>query len=148
MRRPKEAAETSLDMFDSPSATKSELSEEDQRRYVEALETLPPLTRAVFLLNRLDDLSYVEISRRCGINVDEVTVRMADALIGVGRYMRGQPALTACIRRACLPSRDAWARARMSESDRRLAPWLAPNKRPGRRSVLEWMAWIFEQAMR
>jgi hypothetical protein len=77
-----------------------------------------------------------------------VTVRMTDALIGVDRYMRGHPALAARVRRACLPWRDAWARARMRESDRRLAPWLAPQKRPGRRSVLEWIAWIFEGATR
>jgi hypothetical protein len=36
----------------------------------------------------------------------------------------------------------------MRESDRRLAPWLSPPQRPGRRSVLEWLAWIFEHAMR
>lgn len=135
-------------MLDTPSASKSDPSEEMRRRHVEALETLPPLTRAVFLLNRLDDLSYDDIGGRCGITVDEVTVRMTDALIGVDRYMRSQPALAARVRRACLPWRDAWARARMRESDRRLAPWLAPDKRPGRRSVLEWMAWIFEQATR
>ncbi len=135
-------------MLDTPSATKSDLSEEARRRYVEALETLPPLTRAVFLLKRLDDLSYDDIGGRCGITADEVTVRMTDALIGVDRYMRGQPALVARIRRACLPWRDAWARSRMRESDRRLAPWLSPPQRPGRRSVLEWLAWIFEHAMR
>jgi hypothetical protein len=135
-------------MVGTPSATKGDLSEKTRRRYVEALETLPPLTRAVFLLKRLDDLSYDDIGWRCGITADEVTVRMTDALIGVDRYMRSQPALAGRIRRACLPWRDEWATARMRESDRRLAPWLAPEKRPDRRSVLEWMAWIFEQAMR
>ncbi len=135
-------------MSDTPSATESDLSEETRRRYVEALETLPPLTRAVFLLKGLDDLSYDDIGGRCGITVDEVTVRMTDALIGVDRYMGGQPILAARIRRACLPWRDAWARARMRESDRRLAPWLSSQQRPGRRSLLEWIAWIFEQAMR
>lgn len=74
-------------MSDTPSATESDLSEETRRRYVEALETLPPLTRAVFLLKGLDDLSYDDIGGRCGITVDEVTVRMTDALIGVDRYM-------------------------------------------------------------
>jgi hypothetical protein len=135
-------------MLDNPSGTKSDLPEEARRRYVEALETLPPLTRAVFLLKRLDDLSYDDIGGRCGITVNEVTVRMTDALIGVDRYMEGQPAMAARVRRASLPWRDAWARARMRESDRRLAPWLAPEKRPGSRSVLEWVAWIFEHVMR
>jgi len=135
-------------MHDTPSATKSDLSEEARRRYVEALETLPPPTRAVFLLKRLDDLSYHDIGGRCGITVDEVTVRMTDALIGVDRYMAGHPTLAARIRRACLPLRDAWARARMRESDRRRAPWLSPQKKPGRRSVLEWLASIFEHTMR
>ena len=135
-------------MLDTPSATKSGLLEETRRRYSEALETLPPLTRAVFLLKRLDDLSYNEIGGRCGITVDEVTVRMTDALMGVDRYMRGRPALAARVRRAWLPWRDAWAWARMRESDRRLAPWLAPQKRPGRRSLLEWLAWTFERTMR
>lgn len=105
-----------------PSAIKGDLPQETRRRYVEALETLPPLMRAVFLLNRLNDLSYDEIGGRCGITVDEVTVRMTDALIGVDRYMKSQPAVAARIRRACLPWRDAWARARMRESERRLAP--------------------------
>lgn len=135
-------------MPDTPSATRSDLPEETRRRYVDALETLPPLTRAVLLLNRLDDLSYDDIGGRCGITVDEVTVRMTDALIGVNRYMKGRPELAARVRRACLPWRDAWARARMRESDRRLAPWLAPNKRPGRRSLIEWLAWVFEQTIR
>lgn len=149
MSSPKEAAEVSIDAPDSPTAIKKrELSEEERRRLVEAYAGLPPLTRAVLLLARLDNLSYNDIGVRCGISVDEVTVRFADGLIAIGRYMDGKSALRIRVRRAFLPWRDAWARARAREGDRSLAPWLAPEDTPGKRSLLEWMAWGYGEALR
>lgn len=59
------------------------LTEEENRRYVEALETLPRLTRAVFMIARLDDLSYADIAWRCGISEPEVRARMTDALLHI-----------------------------------------------------------------
>ncbi|MBC9031836.1 sigma-70 region 4 domain-containing protein [Sphingomonas sp. JC676] len=127
---------------------KPRLTDDEQRNYVEALETLPLLTRTVFLLASRDSFPYAEIGWRCGISVDEVQVRVADALLGLDRHMRVRPTFIGRIRRALLPWRDAWATARAREGDRRLAPWLSPQKRPGRRSAIDWIAWAFEHTLR
>ncbi len=127
---------------------KPRLTEEEQRQYVEALETLPLLTRTVFLLASRDSFPYAEIGWRCGISVEEVQVRVADALLAVGRHMRTGPTLVGRIRLALLPWRDAWATARAREGDRRLAPWLSPENRPGRRGAIDWIAWAFEHMLR
>lgn len=127
---------------------KPRLTEEEQRQYVEALETLPLLTRTVFLLASRDSFPYAEIGWRCGISVEEVQVRVANALIALGQHMRTGPTLTGRIRRALLPWRDAWAIARAREGDRRLAPWLSPKNRPGRRGAIDWIAWAFEHTLR
>lgn len=93
---------------------------ETQRRIVAGLEGLPCLTRAVFMLHRLDDQPYDAIAWRCGISVDEMTLRMADALTSVRRSCDGDPTLGAQCRRALLPSRFAWAQWRRERQDRRL----------------------------
>lgn len=91
-----------------------------QHRLTAALDTLPCLTRAVFMLHRLDDLPYDEIAWRCGIAIDEVTLRMADALTGIRRSSDGHPSLAARARRAILPWRFTWARWRRERQDREL----------------------------
>ncbi len=45
-----------------------------------AVEALPPLTRVVFLLHRVDDLSYDAIARRLSIGISAVESGLADAL--------------------------------------------------------------------
>jgi DNA-directed RNA polymerase specialized sigma24 family protein len=45
-----------------------------------AVDALPPLTRALFLLHRVDDLSYEAIARRLSISVRVVESGLADAL--------------------------------------------------------------------
>jgi hypothetical protein len=127
---------------------KPSLTDEEQRQYVEALETLPLLTRTVFLLASRDSFPYAEIGWRCGISVAEVQVRVADALLAVGRHMRGRRSFIGRIRRVLLPWRDRWAASRAREGDRRLAPWLSPEKRPGRRGAIDWIAWTFERTLR
>jgi hypothetical protein len=47
-----------------------------------AVEALPPLTRVVFLLHRVDDLSYDAIARRLSIGIPAVESGLADALQG------------------------------------------------------------------
>ena len=89
-------------------------------RLAAAFDTLPGLTRAVFMLHRLDDLPYDEIAWRCGISVDEVTLRMADALTGIRRSCNGNPTLSSRARRALLPWSFAWARWRRERQDRQL----------------------------
>ena len=116
----------------------------EQRKLVAALETLPRLTRAAFLLSARDNLSYAEIGWRCGISVDDVMVRIGDALLGIDREMRGRPSFAGRARRASLPYRDAWATARAREGDRRLGLWTSPDRQPGRRGALDWIGWGYE----
>ncbi|MEO7680774.1 MAG: sigma-70 region 4 domain-containing protein [Sphingomonas sp.] len=125
-----------------------DLTEEEQRCYVEALETLPSLTRVAFLLSCRDDLPYAEIAWRCGTSELDVRVRVGDALYYIGRYIDGRRRLVGSIRRELLPFRIAWAAARAREGDRRLAPWLSRERRPGRRGLLDWIAWGFERLTR
>ena len=127
---------------------KPRLRDEEQRQYAEALETLPLLTRTVFLLASRDSFPYAEIGWRCGISIDEVQVRVADALFGLDRHMRVRPTFAGRIRRALLPCRDAWATARAREGDRRLAPWLSTENRPGGRGAIDWIAWTFDHTLR
>lgn len=124
------------------------MDEMDERQFVAALETLPLLTRAVFLLNCRDDLPYIEIGWRCGISPDEVIVRMGDALLAIDRTMRSGPSFAGRIRRGLLPYRDAWAAARARKGERRLAPWRPPERRLGRRGALDWIAWAYECVFR
>ena len=123
------------------------MDEAENQRFVAALETLPLLTRTVFLLNCRDDMPYVEIGWRCGITVDDVMVRIGDALFLIDRATRSGPNAAGRIRRALLPCRDAWAAARAREGDRRLAPWRSPERRPGRRGVLDWIACVYERVL-
>lgn len=129
-------------------AENSALTEEKQQQFVAALETLPLLTRAVFMLKRRDNLSYAEIGWRCGIAEDEVMNRMVDALCGLRRAKDGRTSLAGLMRSALLPCRDAWAAARRREGDRSLAPWTSPEHRPPPRSVLDWIAWAYELVFR
>jgi len=124
------------------------MDELEQRRFAAALETLPLLTRAAFLLSARDNFPYIEIGWRCGISVDEVTVRIGDALLGIDRALSGRPNLAGRIRRALLPYRDAWAAARKREGDRSLAPWTSPNRKPRPRHTLDWVAAAFELLVR
>lgn len=126
----------------------SVMDELEERQLVAALDTLPHLTRVVFLLNCRDDLPYTEIGWRCGISVDDVTVRIGDALLRIDRTMNGRPSLAGRVRRVLLPYRDAWATARAREGDRRLARWASPERRPGPRRALDWIAWAYELVLR
>lgn len=60
--------------------------------YEAALGQLPPLTRFVFLLNRVDDLSYQQIADRLGIETRAVECGMAEALAMIATFLdRGTP---------------------------------------------------------
>jgi hypothetical protein len=123
-------------------------AEEERSLSVQALESMPLLTRTVFLLHRLDDLPYNEIAWRCGVSPDEVMVRMTDAILLLSRGRDGRATFVGRVGRALLPLRDAWATARKREGDRRLAPWYSPGRSLGRRKSLEWAAWLFEMIAR
>lgn len=124
------------------------MDEVEQRQLVVALETLPRLTRAAFLLSARDNLSYPEIGCRCGISADDVMVRIGDALLLIDRDMGGRPSFAGRIRRAFLPYRDAWATARAREGDRRLGLWTSPDRQPDRRPAMHWIAWAYELLFR
>ncbi|MGH6616713.1 sigma factor-like helix-turn-helix DNA-binding protein [Sphingomonas sp.] len=48
--------------------------------YEEAVDRLPPLSRVVFLLHRVDDLSYVEIADGLSITIPVVEACIVEAL--------------------------------------------------------------------
>ncbi len=52
-----------------------------------AVETMEALTRAVFLLHRLERLDYPEIGERLGLSVGEVERRIAAAMLYLVRAM-------------------------------------------------------------
>lgn len=108
----------------------------DERRYREALESLPSLTRAVLLLSSRHDLSYDEIGWCCGISSDEVMVRIGNALLGIDRYLGGVRTPIGLLRRTLSPCRRAWAAARVREGDRKLG--LSRSQR--RTTLLDWAA--------
>ncbi len=57
--------------------------------YEVAVDRLPPLTRLVFLLHRVDDLSYRDIAERLAIEVRAVECCIAEALVMIGRFVDG-----------------------------------------------------------
>ena len=68
--------------------------------YRAALDTVPPLSRAVFLMHRLDDLSYRQIGKRLKIDVPTVEACMGEALLMICRFVDGgavQPAPSALV---------------------------------------------------
>lgn len=50
--------------------------------------SLPPITREVFILHRLDNLGYERIARRLDLSVDEVTMHMAAAILHLNLELR------------------------------------------------------------
>lgn len=121
---------------------------DDPVPFQRAADSLPKLTRAVLLLSAIDDMPYDDIALRCGISEDEVRVRLADALIGIGRAMRGPLPWTGQVRLALQPWRSMWARARAREADRRLARWLTMSPDALRRSPIDHVAHFYERMRR
>ena len=90
------------------------------RRITAGLDSLPRLTRAAYLMHRLDDLPYEDVGRRCGITVDEVMLRVADALYAINRAVDEDISLMGHVRRRLLPWRAAWMQRRLLQRHRRL----------------------------
>lgn len=57
--------------------------------YEAAVDELPPLTRFVFLLHRVDDLPYREIADRLAMEVRAVECCIAEALVMIGAFVDG-----------------------------------------------------------
>jgi len=59
--------------------------EQMRDRYREAVASLPERTREVFLLHRVDELSYKDIAARLEISVRTVEWHIAEAIVRIGR---------------------------------------------------------------
>lgn len=57
------------------------------RLYEEAVDCLPEKTRRVFLMHRVDELSYREIHQRLGISIATVEYHMIKAIAHIGRQV-------------------------------------------------------------
>lgn len=60
---------------------------EMQKRYRDAVATLPERMRAVFLLHRIDELSYKEIAVRLGISTRTAEWHVAEAIVRIGKAL-------------------------------------------------------------
>jgi RNA polymerase sigma-70 factor (ECF subfamily) len=64
------------------------LQADDLRRlYRGAVDALPPRTREVFLLSRVEELGYKEIAMRLGISIRTVEWHVAQAIIGIDKAL-------------------------------------------------------------
>jgi RNA polymerase sigma-70 factor (ECF subfamily) len=61
-----------------------------RERYREAVATLPDRMRQVFVLHRVDELSYREIAARLGISVRTVEWHVAEAIVRIGKQLDGR----------------------------------------------------------
>lgn len=59
--------------------------EQMRRRYRDVVESLPPRMRQVFVLHRIEDLSYKEIAARLDIGVRTVEWHIAEAIVRISR---------------------------------------------------------------
>jgi RNA polymerase sigma-70 factor (ECF subfamily) len=57
------------------------------RLYESAVDSLPEKTRRIFLMHRVDELSYRDIHERLGISIATVEYHMIKALAHIGRQV-------------------------------------------------------------
>jgi len=78
----------SMVMTTSPENPAEQLEyEEIKQKYEFALQSLPDKQRVVFLLSRVDELSYLEMSQRLGISVKAIEKRMSQALASLRKAL-------------------------------------------------------------
>lgn len=65
------------------------IASERLKRAMACIEHMPPKRREVFLLHRLEGLSYAEIARRAGISIKTVEKHMACAMAQLSREVDG-----------------------------------------------------------
>lgn len=74
-----------------PASQAAELEAADlHARYREAVATLPPRMREVFLLHRVEELAYREIAERLGIGIRTVEWHFAEAMLRLARALEDQ----------------------------------------------------------
>lgn len=59
-----------------------------KRLYLNAVEALPPRTRQVFLLHRVDELSYKVIAEDLGLSIRTVEWHIAEAIMRIGTALK------------------------------------------------------------
>lgn len=64
-------------------------AEDLMRQYRAVVDALSPRTREVFLLHRVDELTYAEIGRQLGITVATVEYHITRALFALGQALHG-----------------------------------------------------------
>ena len=66
------------------------IASERLRRALSTIDAMPPKRREVFLLHRLEGLSYAQIARRAGISIKTVEKHMALAMAQLSREVDGE----------------------------------------------------------
>lgn len=61
------------------------------RMYEAAVDAMPPKTRRVFLMHRVDELSYRDIHEQLGISIATVEYHMMKALREIAKVIDGEP---------------------------------------------------------
>jgi RNA polymerase sigma-70 factor (ECF subfamily) len=88
----RERAHTSLENFnpaaEEPSPARVFEGKEALMRLAAILDELAPRTREMFLLNRLDGLSYTQLAARYGVTVSAVEKQMMKAIAHLNRRFR------------------------------------------------------------
>lgn len=65
------------------------IASERLRRALDCIDHMPPKRREVFLLHRIEGLSYAQIARRAGISIKTVEKHMACAMAQLSREVDG-----------------------------------------------------------
>lgn len=88
----RESAHTSIENFaaaaEEPSPARVFEGKEALMRLAAVLDELAPRTREMFLLNRLDGLSYTQLAARYGVTVSAVEKQMMKAIAHLNRRFR------------------------------------------------------------
>lgn len=66
------------------------IASERLRKALATIDAMPPRRREVFLLHRLEGLSYAQIARRAGISIKTVEKHMALAMAQLSREVDGE----------------------------------------------------------
>lgn len=74
-----------------PSQEQEVSGQQDLNRLYEAIASLPPKCQQVFLLNRVDCMTYPQIAQHCGISVKMVEKHIVKALAALRVKVGGAP---------------------------------------------------------
>lgn len=82
--------ENEIEIAVSPEQGQALELEEMRQRYRDIVDALPPRTREVFLLHRVDELGYREIAKRLDISIRTVEWHIAQAVYRIGKELDGE----------------------------------------------------------